>query len=234
MPPREDNSGASSGDISATNGTHSPPIATGDMRGGTLIGTRLYKGVPDRVSVRYKIHEVPTQAPLAAKLTPLFGPTPTATATAGEVAYYRRLESLEERILGGMYGKETAPRSTEGALFLDSDTGEPEVRKLDPTMLADMGLPPPPRKYTNAWCCPFADPKNGYACTPLTVKQGGYAARARPCQPNRGALQKAVVVRHLATAHKCGAGMKKRGNSGAYLAYAEYNREAGFAFVVHS
>ena len=165
---------------------------------------------------------------------PLFGPTPTAAATAGEVAYYQRLESLEKRVLDGTYGKETAPRSTEGALFLDSETGEPEVRKLDPTMLADMGLPPPPRKYINAWCCPFADPKDGYACTPLSVKQGGFAARARVCQPNRGALQKAVVVRHLATAHKCGGGMKKRGNSGAYLAYAEYNREAGFAFVVHS
>ena len=197
------------------------------MRGDTLIGKRLYKGVRDRVIVP----TVDTNPP-AAKPMPLFGPTPTAAATAGEVAYYQRLESLEKRVLDGTYGKETAPRSTEGALFLDFDTGEPEVRKLDPTMLADMGLPPPPRKYINAWCCPFADPKDGYACTPLSVKQGGHAHSVRACKPFQGAKQKGAMVRHLAIAHKSGKGANKRSLCGPPKGYAKLNASIGFSFVV--
>tara|TARA_B110000858_G_scaffold186119_1_gene228944 strand:- start:2325 stop:2906 length:582 start_codon:yes stop_codon:yes gene_type:complete len=186
------------------------------MRGGTLIGKRLYKGVRERVIVP----TIDTNPPVPVSVP----------STLGGAKYQKALDSLEKKVLDGTYGKETAPRSVEGALFLDSETGEPEVRKLDPAMLSEMGLPPPPRKYINAWCCPFADPKDGYACTPLTVKQGGYAPRIRACQPNRGAKCKAAMVRHMATAHKSGAYVEK--NSGAYAAYVGYNREAGFEYVV--
>ena len=186
------------------------------MRGGKLIGKRLYKGLRDRVVV-------PTLDP----------DPPVPVMVAGGVKYQKVLDALEAKVLSGTIGQEEAPppRSVEGALFL-SETGEPEVRALDPAMLAEMGLPPPPRKYVNAWCCPFADPHEGYACIPLSVKQGGHAVLSRICKPFKGKYQRGAMVRHLATQHKCGQGASKRSMTGPLKEYHAYNRELGFSFVV--
>ena len=189
------------------------------MKGGVRVGKRLCKGAKERVIVpTIDTNPPPTLAQ-------------NMCTTEAQMRYLTALDRIEEKVLSGTMGQEAAPPpSTEGALFF-SDTGEPEVRRLDPAMLAEMGLPPPPRKYVGAWCCPFASPNNKYACTPLSVKEGGHALSVRVCNPFRGKTQKAAMARHLAIAHKSGKGATKRSLCGPLKEYAKLNAKLGFAFV---
>ncbi len=73
----------------------------------------------------------------------------------------------------------TSATATEGALFLDSETGEPEVRKLDPTILADMGLSPPPASTSTRGAARSLTRRTDMRAPPsLSSKEGTLLAHA--------------------------------------------------------
>tara|TARA_B110000858_G_scaffold186119_1_gene228943 strand:+ start:498 stop:2171 length:1674 start_codon:yes stop_codon:yes gene_type:complete len=143
-----------------------------------------------------------------------WGGTERSTSTGHDAKYeFKSADERKRKQRDELYGPTPPPpppvvpydgSDTPNQCIFFSPSGAPEVRALDPVMLVEMGLPPPPRKYINAWCCPFAVPKNGYACTPLSIKQGGHARSVRVCMPFQGAKQKGAMVRHLNIAHITG------------------------------